>query len=1684
MEISKVADSCRGAPNLARLVSVATWAFHGLILDSTRRAFLFKKRRDKMKFVKNRFFALFGLIALVLWCGSVAKAQTYTDSYGYTWVYTITTTGTRTATVTKVVPTASAVSDLNVTAFPGSKVIFKGGAFAACKGMKSIVLPAMTSDVTPEVFAGCDGLESFSVATGSGQTYSSINGMLCKMSGDQILLCPNALESVEVPEGVVSLGARSFVNCSKLKTIRLPKSLAGIDEFAFLGCENLEDVYYNGTVSSWGVIEFQEDITSTSKRYDLFSFNNPLYYADNLYIPQASGAWSKVTKFTYQKYQPKNVYNFAFYGYKGMESVTIEGGLKVGSYSFAWCGNLKSLKLGDPEYPTNVYPPMHRSETRWVVGSSFAGCTNLVDIQVLPACAKWCEVKDGVVYSTGLEQLLLFPSSKTEYFAPDTLTPFMCDNRMAGYGSGWGFNNHFTDCCLLEKLRLPDKCGNVIGEGILYNAGVPNKFTVYVPTNYTVFTQYTFRNCAPGTTIVFEGKPNEAEGGYCGVAWTENVAKIGITGQYSSSWYSHISSSAEKFFLYDPQYKIDYDARQITGVKVDNRVWKLGVSPLEVVVNSNVDGVMVESVGDAAFKGGKRLCSAVIGDGILSIGEDAFYECENLTNVVIASSVDRIGARAFEGTSIGEKNGDKIASGWLLAASDNGLGEYQVPDCVQHIADGAFAGCLDITSVSFHCDVVSVGKNAFLDTGIWSQHGNGLVLCDGWVVGYKGDVPSALNIPDGVVGIADEAFANSSELQSVVLPQTLRFIGVKAFFGCNNLTKAQFGNVDATVGRDAFLDCHDELKLPLTIIMRFDATGGTMPSEVAYVKVGDEIGTLPVPEKDGYQFTGWFDAEDRKLNESDIAVFGCSYRATWVESFVQVEFSAMGGECAESARRCERGLPIGALPVPTRYGYDFDGWFTKMSGGDRISAGFIVAGPTCYYAHWLKSQYLVQFVVDGVVVKKTWVYHGDTVIAPKNPSKVGYNFVGWDHDVQKGISGETTFTAVWEQIICTVQFEISEGQFRRVGGGDFEQRVPYGAYAELPIVEPIGEYKFKEWPKAASEKITTNAIFVAKVYRDGYHAGVQYSFDAVRNRLILSGDGAMGVVERGGWYEYLERTEEIEVRDGITTISDNAFTGFNFVKSVLIASTVTNIGTKAFSYCSGIKKVVTPVCFDRVAYVFPIGVEEVEILAAAKIPRYFFTGSELRKIIIPSTVTLVEGSAFYSCSGDAEIVVNSQNPVYTSYLGSLYSKDMKMIVRAHIVDGAVSIPDGVDEIYAGAFGYCSKLRSIELPDTITTIGDRAFESCTGLEKVNFPTNLQTIGLYAFASSGLKSVELPSSVVLETSSFSGCVAIKNLTMPVSVQRIRDYFPSSYKGLTNLVVCSGVKILRDEAIGGCERLKTLTIPATVTEISKNVFCYYRYDSCSSLSRITFLGNEPITEDGIFNGVAKGCTAYVKRSGVIWDVEIPGTWRGILIDYLDERDQAMYIQIDPTTGNATTNFLAIQEALDLANELGSGRVCTANLNSNVGLSSGVELVVTPEDDKPINVLDCYGLISIRPTDPCQDVGCFKIVDRLQQNNDVVFEVKLDETKFDFAEMLSKIVDGETLSEFASCASGEAVMLNLPKAKEGFYYGVDSAADLSSLSGNCKMYRAGSSGVSVPIVKPVGDAAFFKVVVGDRAK
>ena len=46
---------------------------------------------------------------------------------------------------------------------------------------------------------------------------------------------------------------------------------------------------------------------------------------------------------------------------------------------------------------------------------------------------------------------------------------------------------------------------------------------------------------------------------------------------------------------------------------------------------------------------------------------------------------------------------------------------------------------------------------------------------------------------------------------------------------------------------------------------------------------------------------------------------------------------------------------IGELPVPTRSGWTFDGWFTAASGGTQISATTIATANATYYAHWTET---------------------------------------------------------------------------------------------------------------------------------------------------------------------------------------------------------------------------------------------------------------------------------------------------------------------------------------------------------------------------------------------------------------------------------------------------------------------------------------------------------------------------------------------------------------------------------------------------------------------------------------------------------------------------------------------------------------------------------------------------------
>ncbi len=90
-------------------------------------------------------------------------------------------------------------------------------------------------------------------------------------------------------------------------------------------------------------------------------------------------------------------------------------------------------------------------------------------------------------------------------------------------------------------------------------------------------------------------------------------------------------------------------------------------------------------------------------------------------------------------------------------------------------------------------------------------------------------------------------------------------------------------------------------------------------------------------------------------------ISGASYRTVYLSSsFYTVTFVAGDGTVNESTRDVEPGQAIGTLPIPTRAGYVFLGWFDDDNNGDEITSTKIINEDYRFYAHWiLESEYYV-----------------------------------------------------------------------------------------------------------------------------------------------------------------------------------------------------------------------------------------------------------------------------------------------------------------------------------------------------------------------------------------------------------------------------------------------------------------------------------------------------------------------------------------------------------------------------------------------------------------------------------------------------------------------------------------------------------------------------------------------------
>ena len=457
-----------------------------------------------------------------------------------------------------------------------------------------------------------------------------------------------------------------------------------------------------------------------------------------------------------------------------------------------------------------------------------------------------------------------------------------------------------------------------------------------------------------------------------------------------------------------------------------------------------------------------------------------FTGCTGLTSITIGNSVTSIGERTFSGCT--------------------GLTSVTIPNSVTDIGYEAFSNCTGLTSVTIPNSVTDIGYEAFSNcTGLAS------VTIPSSVTGFDGAFRNCTGltvviIQNGIASIDDSAFSFCTGLTSVTIPNSVVSIGHAAFYGCVRLKDIYFQGTlkqknEISIGAlySELLDATWHYQVTVTL----NPNGGVCSTPSMIVDYGKPYGTMPTPEERiGYNFAGWWTAREtggKEVTYDTVCYASDNFTlyARWTpEQTYTVTLNPNGGTCGTGSKTVTYGKAYGTMPVPTRKGYTFAGWWTAKTGGKKVTASTIcyASGNYTLYARWTEG-YTMTFNPNGGTVSPTTkvVKYGQQYGSLPTPTRAGYTFAGW-WTAKTGGKQVTASTVCYASAGYTLYARWTAKKFvvtLNPNGGECAtatKTVTYGqAYGTMPVPSPRTGYTFAGWytAKTGGKKVTATTVCYA-----------------------------------------------------------------------------------------------------------------------------------------------------------------------------------------------------------------------------------------------------------------------------------------------------------------------------------------------------------------------------------------------------------------------------------------------------------------------------------------------------------------------------------------------------------------------------------------------------------------------------
>lgn len=368
-----------------------------------------------------------------------------------------------------------------------------------------------------------------------------------------------------------------------------------------------------------------------------------------------------------------------------------------------------------------------------------------------------------------------------------------------------------------------------------------------------------------------------------------------------------------------------------------------------------------------------------------------------------------------------------------------------------------------------------------------------------------------------------------------------------------------------------------------------------------------------------------------------------------------------------------------------------------------------------------------------------------------------------------------------------------------------------------------------------------------------------------------------------------------------------------------------------------------------VRFVFPDNITKIRANA--------FIGTSLTgSLIIPNSVTEIEGYAFEGCSGlSGELILPN----------GLISIGNNAFYSCSGFYGALNIPNSVEVIGDQPFGGCNGFTSLKLSENLISLGHHAFVNC-GLmsgslvipEKItdipssafagckfdgqlSLPSNLLTIGQSAFWACKFKgALKLPNSLlVIGTSAFSGNQFTGELHLPNDLASIGSNAFEDCNRLTGIVeIPNNIISLPEKVFNGCKQLEGVILPRTIENIGVSAFANcYQFNSIICKAQVP-----PTIASSAFNGVAKdNFTVEVPETSVMEYTTAPG-WKEFK-RFAVHRDFSISRNLFRTLNDSDSKTLVLRAEADAAWTVEAPEWVTVTPSSGVGKT---EVTITVDE------------------------------------------------------------------------------------------------------------------------------------------